>query len=118
MRLVIVILTAVWVLQAAQGVMPSSSPEITWINQAEHLTLSGAMVVALIVLWKSHQAKDFAVLESTRAMTSAMSASAASNAELRAIISESVEAKRQLGESIDMLRMELSRLPCVLPQVR
>lgn len=92
------------------SVLEQSAPQqlIDWIGQAEHLTLSGAMVIAIAVLWKSLQAKDGLLMQSIRTMTEALAETATSNRELRKIIEDSVNAKRQLAESIDMLRKDLN----------
>lgn len=91
-------------------VIAQSAPQqlIDWTSQAEHLTLSGAMVIAIAVLWKSLQAKDGLLMQSIRTMTEALAETATSNRELRKIIEDSVNAKRQLSESIDLLRKDLN----------
>jgi len=79
----------------------------TW-TWAEHVTLSGAMVVAIAVLWRALQAKDSQLVSATKTMAEALAATASSNHELRKIIEDSVTAKRLLTESIDLLRKDLS----------
>jgi hypothetical protein len=76
-----------------QAVTPAA--DISWI---EHLTLEGALVVAVGVLWRALSAKDAQLVKSTEAVTSALASSAASNAELRKIIehlNESLTRARQ-----------------------
>ena len=68
--------------------------DISWI---EHLTLEGALVVAVGVLWRALSAKDAQLVKSTEAVTSALASSAASNVELRKII-------EHLNESLSQAR--------------
>ena len=98
---------------AIQATAPAG--DASWI---EHLTLTGALVIAVGVLWRALSAKDaqlaasnIQIVESTRVITVALSASAASNAELRKIIEESVTSKNHLTESLDLLRARLSHAP-------
>jgi hypothetical protein len=92
------------------------------MNAAEHLTLSGALILAVFVLWKQIGKKDVDIakkddllIESAKTVTAALSAASASNIELRRIIEESVAAKRELASSIEGLRTALQKLPCVDP---
>lgn len=105
-----------------QGPGPGAFPNSDWMNAAEHLTLSGALILAVIVLWKQIGKKDSDIakkddllIESAKTVTAALTAAAASNIELRAIIKESVEAKRELAASIEALRGSLQKLPCTEP---
>ncbi len=75
--------------------------DISWV---EHLTLEGALVVAVVFLWKALGAKDVQIaakdvqlIENAKAMTSALVASTSSNAELRKII-------EHLSESLNEAR--------------
>jgi hypothetical protein len=55
----------------------------TALGMAEHLTLSGALIVGVIVLWKSNQKKDDLLIKTTEQVTAALATAAASNVELR-----------------------------------
>ncbi len=68
--------------------------DISWV---EHLTLEGALVVAVGVLWRALSSKDAQLVKSTEAVTSALASSAASNVELRKII-------EHLNESLSQAR--------------
>jgi hypothetical protein len=101
---------------------PGALPSTDWMSAAEHLTLSGALILAVFVLWKQIGKKDTDIarkddllIESAKTVTAALSAAAASNIELRGIIKESVDAKRELAASIEGLRTSLQKLPCVDP---
>ena len=101
---------------------PGSLPNSDWMNAAEHLTLSGALILAVFVLWKQIGKKDVDIakkddllIESAKTVTAALQAASASNIELRRIIEESVAAKRELASSIEGLRTALQKLPCVDP---
>lgn len=96
------------ILLQAQGTFPGTE----WMNSAEHLTLSGALICAVVVLWKQLRKKDDMLIESAKTMTAALAGAAASNIELRRIIEESVAARRELSVSIDALRGSLHKLPC------
>jgi hypothetical protein len=85
-------------------------PDQSWWDQAEHITLEGAMVVALIVLWKSLQQKDMQLVAATKLVSDALNTSTSSNSELRAVITESVNTHRMLSEEIKLLRMAVSQL--------
>ncbi len=92
--------------------------DVSWV---EHLTLEGALVCAVIVLWRALSAKDVQLLESARSMTAAMQTNATTQAELRKIIEaqthlleDSITAKSQLTDSqthlaevINLLRARL-----------
>jgi hypothetical protein len=97
------------VLSAMQTLAPVQGD---WTNSIERLTLSGALVVAVISLWRQLVKKDELLITSAKTMTEALAASAASNIELRRIIDESVLVKQQLTTAIDLLRVGISKLPC------
>ena len=101
---------------------PGALPSTDWMSAAEHLTLSGALILAVFVLWKQIGKKDTDIartdhllIESAKTVTAALSAASVSNIELRRIIEESVAAKRELASSIEGLRTALQKLPCVDP---
>ena len=101
---------------------PGALPSTDWMSAAEHLTLSGALILAVFVLWKQIGKKDTDIarkddllIESAKTVTAALSAASASNIELRRIIEESVAAKRELASSIEGLRTAVQKLPCVDP---
>ena len=83
-----------------------------WVSQAEHLTLTGALVVAAVVLWRSLNAERERTLKNTEAVATALVAATDSNKELRAIITQSVEAKRELKDAVISLEGAIGRLPC------
>jgi hypothetical protein len=95
--------------QAASGSLPSA-PD--WISTASQLTLQGALIVAVAILWKALGVKDALIVSSIKSVTEALQQSAATQAELRNVIHESVETKRQLSEEIALLRGSLGGLPC------
>ena len=67
--------------------------DIPWLNQAEHLTLTGALMVAVGILWKSLDKKDNLIIKSTELTTTALNASTNSNIELRKVIEEHTRAE-------------------------
>lgn len=109
-KLVLVAALLNLILQAAAqvaGGTPSGLPD--WATGAEHLGLTGALVLGLAILWRAFQAKDALLVESTKAVTEALATAAASNTELRGIIRESVEANRSLREAVERLRVAIER---------
>lgn len=87
-----------------------------WIKQAGQLTLSAALVVAVAVLWRALAQKDRLLNQSTKTVTEALAETASANVELRRIIEESVQTKRELAKSINNLSMSVNDLPCTLPE--
>ena len=85
------------------------------LTGAERLTLIGALVAAVSVLWRTTAKKDDQLMEMSKTVTAALTTSATSNQELRAVIQESVATKRELAEAIHELSMELKIKPCLVP---
>jgi hypothetical protein len=113
--LIIVLLGSVnlcWAIQSAVQT-PMVSPD--WTGSIEHLTLNGALICAVVVLWKQLGKKDDLLIASTQTVTETLAAAAASNVELRRIIDESVAAKKALTAVIDDLQVGIGKLPCALP---
>jgi hypothetical protein len=81
-----------------------------WVWTAEHLTLSAALLLAVAVLWRN--LKDALLIASTATVTQALASAAASNAELRHIIEESVKAKQEMTLAITALTARIEALPC------
>jgi hypothetical protein len=108
----IVVLAAlnVLALQDQTGAVPSAP--LDWIGPAERLSLQGALIFAVAILWKALGVKDSLIVSSIKSVTEALQQSAATQAELRGVIKESVETKRQLTEEIALLRTSLGGLPC------
>jgi hypothetical protein len=113
MRAAILLFILAWLSQAAQAVSQVGGiGDFPWLSQAEHLTLTGGMVIVIVILWKAFQSKDTALVESTKVTVAALQATSSSNAELRKTIQESVDSKRDLRESIELLTASINRLPC------
>jgi hypothetical protein len=83
-----------------------------WVWTAEHLTLSAALLLAVAVLWRNLTAKDTLLIASTATITQALATSAASNAELRHIIEESVKAKQDMTLAMVALTARIEAMPC------
>lgn len=97
-------------LQASGGSVPAGVPE--WVSVTEHLGLTGALLVAVAILWKSYQAKDEQAVRSAAEMTRALTETASASMELRGIIKESVAANIKIRESLDSLSHGISTLTC------
>lgn len=99
----------------AQAVVPNIPPNVmpvsdAWVQMAEHLTLTGALMIAVFVLWKQNVAKDQLLIQSTKTVTDALSQSTASNVELRKVIQDSADAKIELSASIGSLQRSVEKL--------
>jgi hypothetical protein len=103
----------VWGLQVAltSQAVPAS-PD--WTATIEHLTLNGALIVAVVALWKQLGKKDDLLIASVHSVTEALASAASSNAELRGIITENVAANRELANSISRLDVSIGELPCTV----
>ena len=103
----------VWGLQVAltSQAVPAS-PD--WTATIEHLTLNGALIVAVVALWKQLGKKDDLLIASVQTVTEALASAASSNAELRGIITENVAANRELANSISRLDVSIGELPCTV----
>jgi hypothetical protein len=101
----------VWGLQIAltSQAVPAS-PD--WTATIEHLTLNGALIVAVVALWKQLGKKDDLLIASVKTVTESLAAAAASNIELRVIITENVSANRSLADVISKLDVSIGELPC------
>lgn len=88
------------------------------VTQVGQFTLTGALILAVGVLWRWGLKKDEIILRMAKSVTEALTLATSSNAELRAIIAESVRAKDALRESIDELRITLGKLPCTMDYQR
>ncbi len=90
------------------GVIQASQiPTLTGIDYAERLTLAGAMMLAVTVLWRSLASKDALVIQFAKTMTEALTAASESNKELRRIIEESVQSKQELAEATRELKVSV-----------
>ena len=95
-----------------QVVSPPVATIPDWSASIEHLTLNGALICAVVVLWKQLGKKDDLLVASTKNVTEALSSAASSNAELRGIIAENVAANRELAAVIGKLDISIGELPC------
>ena len=112
--LIIVMLGSVGLAWSIQNVATSQAPLASpdWTASIEHLTLNGALIVAVVVLWKQLGKKDDLLVASVKTVTESLASAAASNIELRGIITENVSANRQLAAVIGKLDISIGELPC------
>lgn len=87
---VVAVLVTGTVATLVQAVTPAA--DISWV---EHLTLEGALVVAVGVLWRALSTERLQNIKSTEAVTAALVSSTASNAELRSVIEHLKESLNQ-----------------------
>jgi hypothetical protein len=100
------------------------------IGQIERLGLTGALLAAVGILWKSNAVeraaakaeiskKDDQVLEMARQVAAALASNSDTQRELRTIVQASAEAKQHLAVAIDGLTNSVSALPCTgTPRIR
>lgn len=95
----------------------------------EHLGLVGCLMVAVTILWKTNQAERAisllaskastdAQIAATKASVEALTTSAASNAELRHIIEDSVETNREMGVSLKELVQVIAMMNQEIEKIR
>lgn len=94
----------------AQAIQPTPTSVLDF---AERVTLSGALLAAVFVLWRTVSKKDHQAMELTKHVSEALVSSTDSNREIRTILQESVVAKRELTAAIDRLHVELKSRPCM-----
>lgn len=101
-----------------QSPLPPNVPD--WITQLKDVGTTGLLMLGIVMIWRTWQAssaakdaliqaKDAQILESTRAITAALTASTASTTEMRGILAESVKANQALRESIERLTVTIQR---------
>ena len=109
--------TLICVTQVARAQIGAALPLTgdAWSPQSlQQIGLVGALMTAVVVLWRTLQAERTASVVAIKTMTEALAHSWSANAELRRIIEESVAAKRELAEEIKLLRVTLGRMPCTV----
>ncbi len=93
------------------------------LPQIERLTLQGALILAVFVLWRSLQrkdsqnaalveAKELQITKLVETTTAALITGAETQQELRKIVEESTIAKRDLTLAIEKLAASMGTLPC------
>ena len=80
--------------------------------QVERLGLTGALVVAVGVLWRSMSRKDDQLILLTKQAAEALAFNTDTQKELRKIVEESTKAKMELKDTVDGLRRGLAKIPC------
>lgn len=108
-----------WCIQIVKAAQMAASPMVyspgvadQWANTAEHLTLSGTLIIAVTMLWRELGKKDNLLIQSTATVTAALGSTTAANIELRTIVNHSIEAHKQLTDAITSLAERIERLPC------
>jgi hypothetical protein len=119
-------LTGASMLCAMQMVDPGF---FTLFPQIERLTLQGALILAVFVLWRSLQrkdsqnaalveAKELQITKLVETTTAALITGAETQRELRKIVEESTIAKRDLTSAIEKLATSMGVLPCAAEERR
>lgn len=83
-----------------QAVQIPSGDVVSLASTAEHLTLTGALIIAVVILWRSNVRKDEMALKTTEQVTGALASSTASNVELR-------KANDELKQQVDHLQVSI-----------
>ena len=88
------------------------------LSQIKDVTLAGALILAVIALWRSLEKKDSALLDTTKASTDALAKEAAANAELRKTIENLIGAmsthQKEVWTMHDENRVRLDRILTVM----
>ncbi len=75
-----------FLMQAVQ--IPPTADLGSALSVAEHLTLTGALILAVAILWKSLLKKEELLVKSTEVVTAALSTATAANIELRKTVED------------------------------
>jgi hypothetical protein len=85
-------LTKVFVGLTSTAAIAQAVPDPNTLTSGlEHVTLVGALVTGVIVLWKSNQSKDRTILDLHEKVATALAAAADSSKELRAVVTSLYE---------------------------
>lgn len=95
-----------------QQVLP---PDAGIAAQIERLGLTGALILAVGVLWRSLSKKDDQLTLITRQVTEALAFNTDTQKELRSIVEASTKAKQDLKSAIDELTQGIHQFPCQGP---
>ena len=88
--------------------MQVAAPQGDFVSQADRIGVTGALIVAVGVLWRALAKKDEAILAATKSVTEALITAADSNRELRQIIEKSERTSQDLKTSIETM----GNMPC------
>lgn len=109
-------MSAILVISVGELLWQISTPSVGG-NDIQQMSLHGVLIAAVVVLWRALSAKDvqisakdMQIAEMTRAVTVALTTSAAANGELRRIIEQSMSTKEQLSDSLSSLCTQLNML--------
>lgn len=108
---VITIMLSTLALMLQQAVPDISSGTV---GQIERLGLTGALLVAVGVLWRSLARKDEQLTLITRQVAEGLATNTDTQRELRSIVEASTKAKQDLKAAIDELSRGMGRFPCQL----
>jgi hypothetical protein len=86
--------------------------DISSIGQIERIGLTGALLIAVGVLWRAGAKKDDQVMDMARQVSAALASNSDTQRELRAIVQTSADAKERLAVAIDAMAETIGRLPC------
>ena len=74
------------------------------MTQIEHITLTSALIIAVIVLWKSNDSKETLLIACVKSIAESTAKASSAVEELRKVIETSTEVTRELKETIAQLR--------------
>lgn len=97
-----------------QQVMPSDGGAAA---QIERLGLTGALILAVGVLWRALAKKDEQLTLITQQVASALAFNTDTQKELRTIVEASTKAKEDLKVAIDSLAEGIGQFPCQAPDL-
>lgn len=91
-------------------------PDFGWVGQVERLGLTGALILAVGVLWRSQVRKDEQLQTITKEVAQALAFNTDTQKELRKIVEDSTKAKQDLKIAIDELTNGIGKFPCQGPE--
>jgi len=79
------------------------APDLTWVSQVERLGLVGALIIAVVVLWRKLDSKDNILLSTQQSVVRALESNADANRATADAVKENTEITRMLrGEIQDL----------------
>ena len=90
------------------GMIPLLDP--AWIAQVSHLSLTAALFIAVVILYRSNAAKDGALLECTRNSTAALTLAAKTSEHVTEVIQASQTSQALLGKTLENLEAAINRM--------
>ena len=93
----------------------SVAPEATILPPIERLTLSGALITAVAVLWRSKSKSDDSIITINKNTVEALVNSSNTAVELRSVINKQIEINEGILDTLKELKIALENVHCLNP---